>query len=141
MQSKTIPKYIVDKEAPIPYAYPEERIPTSIIVIKYQHDHISPQNSYSMNYTSIFAFCNILVPDCILVPVNTTLQNSVAQSETCHRSTVFTGKTMPWQMFPVKNPQCIRLQLNTELQPDRNCKENVKEKKHYNQFITNPLCF
>lgn len=42
------------------------------------------------------------------------------------------AKKMPWEMFPVKHPQCIRLQLNTELQPGRNCKENAKEKKHYN---------
>lgn len=132
MQSRTIPKSTVDEEAPIPFARPEERIPTSVILIKQQHYHKPPQKSYSMNYTSIFAFCNILVPDCILVPVNTTHQNSGAQSETCHRSTVFTGKRMPWQMFPVKHPQCIRLQLNTELQPGRNCKEKAKEKKHYN---------
>lgn len=45
-----------------------------------------------MNYTCIFAFCNILVPDCILAPINTMHQNTGAQNETCHHSTVFTGK-------------------------------------------------
>lgn len=93
-----------------------------------------PAQSYSssMNYTSRFAFCNILVPDPILVPINATHQNCGAQSETCHGGTVFTGRTMPWQMFPVRHPQCIRLQLNTDLQPGRSCKEDAKEKKHYN---------
>lgn len=130
--NKTIPKYIVDEEAPIPFAHPEERIPTSVILIKYQHNHTPPQNSSSMNYTSRFAFCNILVPDPILVPINTVHQNCSAQSETCHHGTVFTGRTMPWQMFPVKHPQCIRLQLNADLQPGRSCKEDAKGKKHYN---------